>query len=538
VHDLIHDITVRLKEDGRYELIVGERRLRAARIAKLKTIPAKIVVLSDALAKEIIFSENVHRENKHPLDEALNIADMQSAGKSTKEIALRLCKSETFVLGRAKLLSLIEPFQEIFVAGKMSLQEALQIATIAQESQQEFVEENCTDWQDEDFSLGELSYELRPYTYNLTKAPFDVKDKKLVPEAGACTRCPFNTATMSTLFPEEAEHAICTNRTCYHNKCSMHYQLRLAGLFGEKPNAIVVSSHISESLKRAVEAFPESTGLPVYDRHSVQLVNPPQAPDQKDYTEDNEDGSDSCIDETAFAQAVKEYENDLHEYNQMIEKGTIIKGLQITAVDVSIVYFINGKFTDSQVAPKQTAREVQEAIKAGTETPELLQGEMERLKTKEVRAKELDKEKVQLQVHGTFLEKAAKPSGSGLTQADHIAARLLVYQSLDYTHKHQVEKAFHLNEAATNEALYKMLADLTDTQYSYLIRLALAGKSDSKYPNNITGYTLYQTATGAGIDVTVIEAAQQQKATEREQTCNERIQDLERRIEAMKTKAA
>src|SRR6266542_1488384 len=64
VHGVIHNITVRVKPDGRYELIIGNRRLGAARIAGLKSMPAKIVKIPDDLAKEIVFSENAHRENK------------------------------------------------------------------------------------------------------------------------------------------------------------------------------------------------------------------------------------------------------------------------------------------------------------------------------------------------------------------------------------------------------------------------------------------------------------------------------------------
>ncbi|QEC69366.1 ParB/RepB/Spo0J family partition protein [Panacibacter ginsenosidivorans] len=539
LHGLIHDVTVRPKPDGRFELLAGRRRTEASRIACLKTISAHIVDVTDDVAKEIIFSENAHRENPHPLDDALLIAEMQEAKKTTKEIALRLCKSESFVLGRAKLIALIEPFQEIFIADKMTLQEALQLAAIAPESQLDFFEENCSDWkEDEDFELGELSYELRRYTYDLTKAPFDIKDKKLVPEAGACSRCPFNTATMSTLFPDEAQHAICTNKACYHNKCSMHYQANLVALFAEQPAALVVSSNIAESLKKAVEQFPAANGLPIYDRYNVQLVNAPQLPDKADYTEDNEDGSETLFDETAFAQAMEEYENDLHEYNQMIEKGTIIKGLQITSGEMAIVYFIEGRYTVSSSTPKQTAKEVQEAIKAGTVTAELLQGEIERLETREKRAKELDREKVQLRVHEEFIKQIKSPSETALTQADHIAARLLVYHSLDYTNKNEVDKALQLKDAQTNEGLYQLLAALTDVQFSYLIRMALAGKSDSKFPNNITAYTLYQTAAAAGVDVGAIESLQQQKAIERQKTCDENINKTRERINQLEPQEA
>lgn len=539
LHGLINDITVRPKPDGRFEVLAGRRRTEASRIACLQTVHAHAIDVTDDVAKEIIFSENAHRENPHPLDDALLIAEMQEAKKSTKEIALRLCKSESFVLGRAKLIALIEPFQEMFIADSMSLQEALQLAAITPESQQEFYNENCSSWQTvKDFSLGNLSYELRRYTYDLLKAPFDIKNKKLNPVAGACSACPFNTATMSTLFPDEAKQAICTNKACYHNKCSLHYQLRLAELFAENPQAIVASSHMAEPLKRAVEQYPAANGLPVYDRYSLQIVTAPQPPDKNDYAGDSEEGAKRYFDETGFEQAKADYESDLYDYNQMIENGTIIKGLQVTSAEMAIVYFIEGKYTERQQVPRQTAKQVQEAIKAGTDTPELLQAEIDRINEREKRSKELDREKIQLRVHEAFTQHIKSQPELVLTPEDQLAARLLVFQSLDYAHRCEVEKTLNLKEAPDNEALNRMLAGLTEAQYSYLIRMALAGKSDSKFPNNITGYVLYQTAAGAGIDVAAIGSAQQQKATEREQNCNERIQDLEKRIEAMKTQAA
>lgn len=541
MHGVIHNITVRRKTVGRYELIIGNRRVRAARIAGLKLIPAKIVDIPEELAKEIVFSENAHRENKHPLDEAAEIADMQADKKSTKEIALRLGKSESFVCGRIRLLDLIEPFQEMFMADKLTIEQALQIATIAANSQEEFFNDNFEGWQEqEDFELDNLGYALRRYTYDLTRAPFDIKDKKLLPKAGACSNCPFNTATLKTLFPDEATEAICTNKSCYQNKCGAHYQTRLTKLLEEKPAAIILRTGIPDSIKKAIQAIPQAEALPVYDEYNVTAVHAPEPPDKKDYTDDAGE-EEPYFDETAFNQALEEYQTDMEEYDQMMKNGEVIKGLCISSTVCNIVYFRNSK-RGVGAAPTQTAKAVQEAIKEGVATPELLQGEIARLQEKEKRAKELDREKVQLKVHEQFKEHVSKLTNNrALTDADNVAIRLLAYQSLDYSIRNEVDAVLFIENGLTKDTMYKVhevLANLNEVQCSYLVRMALASKSDAKYPNTITAYTLYKTAESAGVNVAAIEEDQNKKAVEREKVYKVRVQDLERRIEKLKKEAA
>jgi ParB family transcriptional regulator, chromosome partitioning protein len=68
------------------------------------------------------------------------------------------------------------------------------------------------------------------------------------------------------------------------------------------------------------------------------------------------------------------------------------------------------------------------------------------------------------------------------------------------------------HEENSNELFYQKLLSLTEQQYSFLIRMAIAGKSESKYPQNETGYILYKVAESARIDVIRIEQEQEEKA--------------------------
>lgn len=167
---------------------------------------------------------------------------------------------------------------------------------------------------------------------------------------------------------------------------------------------------------------------------------------------------------------------------------------------------------------------VQESIKAGTATPELLDTAIEGIKHREARAKEIDKDKIQINVLQQVEEKACDLANiKGLTENDRIAARLLVYQSLDYSSRSRVDTTLFKKVKEVN---LEVLKKLTDKEYSYLIRMALSCKSDSKYPTSETGITLYKVAEAAGVDVKAIEKDQQEKATARGERVKLRVKDL------------
>lgn len=93
-----------------YELAYGERRLRAAKLADLKTIPAQVRELSNNQMMEIALTENVLRENLHPIEEARGYLRLQETmGYSVRKIAERIGKSKSYV---ATLLSLLR-FEDV-----------------------------------------------------------------------------------------------------------------------------------------------------------------------------------------------------------------------------------------------------------------------------------------------------------------------------------------------------------------------------------------------------------------------------------------
>ena len=95
-------LLVRELEPSKYEVVAGARRLRAARIAELDSIPVRVVKLTDAEAIEAQVVENLQREDIHPLEEALGFKSLLDLGEPTYTIAnisARAGKSEAYVYG-------------------------------------------------------------------------------------------------------------------------------------------------------------------------------------------------------------------------------------------------------------------------------------------------------------------------------------------------------------------------------------------------------------------------------------------------------
>ncbi|MEP7129167.1 MAG: ParB/RepB/Spo0J family partition protein, partial [Chitinophagales bacterium] len=274
LHGIISPLTVRLLPSGRYELVAGERRLRAATIAKFKEVPVVIKPLTDEQVIEIQLAENLQRENPHPMNEAFGISQMLNTYKTIDDIATRLGKSKGFIYTRIKLLSLIEAIQEMFIADIFSVKEAVDIAALSAESQQHFFESHCADWKEEDqFVMVGLDDFLYQYQNDLRDAPFDTKNKKLLPEVGACTTCAYNSATLRSLFPEMDKEAFCTNPQCYENKCNAHSSILLtAALHQYQPEALVFSGAPDDTMLKTISLYPHGNDLPHYQYQAISVM--------------------------------------------------------------------------------------------------------------------------------------------------------------------------------------------------------------------------------------------------------------------------
>lgn len=120
-HGLLQPIIVRQSEGGFYQIIAGERRWRASKLANLTEIPA-IVMEADALkAAEIAIIENVQRENLNPYEEAQAYASLMSEFKLTQEeVSAKVGKSRPAIANTMRLLELPDEVLELLKSGDIS----------------------------------------------------------------------------------------------------------------------------------------------------------------------------------------------------------------------------------------------------------------------------------------------------------------------------------------------------------------------------------------------------------------------------------
>ncbi len=131
-------ITERSKE-GRYEIVAGERRWRASRIARKTEIPALVVELDDPLLREVQLIENLEREQLNPIEEALAFKSLQERFDYTDvTLAQRLKRSTQFIRSRLDLLKLHPDVQRYVAEERITIGAALEIGRI-EEVEAQFV---------------------------------------------------------------------------------------------------------------------------------------------------------------------------------------------------------------------------------------------------------------------------------------------------------------------------------------------------------------------------------------------------------------
>lgn len=129
---------------GMYEVIAGNRRLRAAQKAGLEVIPAKVVEMNDTEAREAQIVENLQRADIHPLDEGeayRQLIENSNPRLKIKDIAVRVGKSETYVKHRLFLTSLGKQAAEMYRAGKFTETTAVMVADLSEADQVKVVKE-------------------------------------------------------------------------------------------------------------------------------------------------------------------------------------------------------------------------------------------------------------------------------------------------------------------------------------------------------------------------------------------------------------
>ncbi len=130
-HGVLQPILIRPGDEGRYQLVAGERRWRAARIAGLREIPALIEEIDDDTALEISIIENLQREDLSPLDEALMYERMTTDhGYSLRRLAQKLGKDKGYIENRLRLADAPAEIKQLVSLRKDTLSHAYELLKV------------------------------------------------------------------------------------------------------------------------------------------------------------------------------------------------------------------------------------------------------------------------------------------------------------------------------------------------------------------------------------------------------------------------
>lgn len=209
-----------------HEIVAGERRWRASQLAKASTIPAMVRELTDAEALEIQIIENLQRADLTELEEAEGYERlMQASDISADAVGTKIGKSRSYVYARLKLLDLCTEARKALREGQIDASRGVLIARIPDGKLQlkALAEATRKNHLDEPISFRSFQTWLQTNVMlRLERAPFQITDAKLLPDAGSCKDCPKRTGANPDLFADVDGADICTDPPCFDRKTRAH----------------------------------------------------------------------------------------------------------------------------------------------------------------------------------------------------------------------------------------------------------------------------------------------------------------------------
>jgi ParB family transcriptional regulator, chromosome partitioning protein len=382
---VLQPILVRRKEKGKgFLLVCGERRYRASLAAKKKDIPAVIRELTDEESLQLQIVENLQRKDVHPMEEAVAFKSfIEGKDWSIEEVAKRVGKTEYFVKQRLKLNSLTEAFQKLFYTGKMNMTTAMNVAVLPSEIQDKIYADRI-DAEDEantSFVFEFNKYQMNSYKGDLNNAKFDITDETLNAfNKISCQVCPYNSA-YAQLFPEE--QARCNNIDCYTHKTSVSFNRNLDDA-KRNPSVLIVTGvyNIGNKLKSQIDSL-RLSGVKVYTENEYSELSRPDMPDREDFENDNDTVEE---DEADYQRAIERYHKEVEAFNKKVASGGYHEAFVLDGNDKGLYIYV--QLNKAGASNKETTSS---AIGGELAT---IEAEIERIQSKENRAKQLDAEKV------------------------------------------------------------------------------------------------------------------------------------------------
>ena len=172
-HGVVQPLTVREVANGYYQIIAGERRWRAARMAELREIPAVIIEADDRKVMELALIENLQRQDLNPVEEALGYQTlMQDYGLTQEDTAKQVGKSRPAIANALRLLNLSDKILEMVRKGELTAGHARAILSLKTQKMQEQAAQKIA-------ALGLSVRQAELLCKNMSKEPAPVKEPTL-----------------------------------------------------------------------------------------------------------------------------------------------------------------------------------------------------------------------------------------------------------------------------------------------------------------------------------------------------------------------
>lgn len=319
-----------IADTDRYEIIFGERRYRASVMAGLENIPAVIYAVNDEEAVEIAITENLQREDVSPIEEANAFQTLIDSGRyDVQSLAVQFGKSEAYIRTRLKFTTLIPEIAQLLETDTITMSVASEICRYGTDIQKEVYEKHLCEnpygsWRG--LKASEVAKRIEQnFTTDLERYSFD---------KGMCTSCPHNTKNL--LLFCEGTCGKCTNRKCLEDMNASYLIDKAVDMIAQFPAYSLRQGRFDTNVAVVERLSAMGYEIETSNTYIQPYPTQPEEPTSEEY-ETSED----------FADAHSEYEQDLSEYNDAVDKinlmtetGEITLHIVIERNDVSIGYAI------------------------------------------------------------------------------------------------------------------------------------------------------------------------------------------------------
>lgn len=469
--DVIQPIGIRPDPEnpGKFKIIFGERRFRASRLAGKKDIPVTILNVDESSAFDMQMTENLQREDIHPLNEAKGYKLLleRDSKMTTADLALRFGKSETYVLQRLKLNDLIAEGKKDFYNNRMSIGHAIILARLKPQDQRDAIQ-RISNSEDGYGTIAELqNFVNRHVMNNLSAAPFNMDDTELIKKAGACISCPKRTGSSPLLFADINDKDRCLDRNCFMLKCK---------------------TFLINKTNETIETQPEIVFLIDYNGPIQEVAD---------------------ILEEHRIKPLKEY-NDFNDHDK---SGKKVKGLWLSG---------NRAGFEQTIYLKPKASELK-----GAEDEKTI---VAKIQTRIKRGRELDQEKVYARIIDVLKQHPTqKKECKKLQRDEEVFLWFIVLDKASYHLKHELKKIIGLSKDEPAK-LYQVLKSLKAEKKALILRKVILDQYSGICPNSDFGYIIRKIAEGYGdIDIAAFEKEQREIQMKRESRAKERIKLLQQK---------